>query len=107
MALRHILHADVVQDIIEEAQRAHELHREDSMISPLVTDGKRLAILMEEVGELATETLADVPGPNMYTEAIQVAAMAATWAEKIRRESIGKEGQPSGEDSHYPLDFRT
>ena len=89
--------AQTMLDAANEASRAHELHGIDSMLSPYSNDGKRLAILMEEVGEVATECIILPSGPNLYTELTQVAAMAMTWMEQIKRirgEVSGQESQP-------------
>jgi len=74
-----------------EATRAHLLHGEHSMLSPNYTSGDRLAILMEEVGEVAHELTYDQGGPGvgqgrkdeLVKELIQVAAMAASWGEAL------------------------
>jgi len=89
--MSRVISARVVFDVIHEAERAHELHGIDSMLSPDSTDGKRLAILMEEVGEVATECIMLPSGPNLETELAQVAAMAMTWLEAIRRDKESKQ----------------
>lgn len=72
-----------------EAERAHELHGETSMRSfePVALD--RLAILMEEVGEVGRVfnearhrgSVANLS--HLYSELVQVAAMAADWANAV------------------------
>jgi NTP pyrophosphatase (non-canonical NTP hydrolase) len=47
-------------------------------------DGKWAAILMEEVGEVATAILHNDP-KNLREELIQVAAVAAAWVEALDR----------------------
>lgn len=66
-----------------EATSAHLRHGEHSMLSPHYSNGDRLAILMEEVGEVAHELTYDQDGDRdkLVKELIQVAAMAATWVE--------------------------
>ncbi len=72
-----------------EATRAHLKHGEHSMLSPKRGDGDRLAILVEEVGEVAHELTYDASGPlvcprdELVRELIQVAAMAASWVEYL------------------------
>jgi hypothetical protein len=70
-----------------EATRAHLKHGEHSMLGKKYSSGDRLAILVEEVGEVAHELTYDSGGPGggrrdeLVKELIQVAAMAATWVE--------------------------
>jgi hypothetical protein len=66
-----------------EATRAHLKHGDHSMLGACYTSGDRLAILMEEVGEVAHELTYDQSGDRdkLVKELTQVAAMAATWVE--------------------------
>lgn len=72
-----------------EATRAHLKHGEHSMLGKHYSSGDRLAILVEEVGEVAHELTYDQGGPGvgagrrdeLVRELIQVAAMAASWVE--------------------------
>lgn len=66
-----------------EATRAHLKHGDNSMLGAHYTSGDRLAILMEEVGEVAHELTYDQDGDRdkLVKELIQVAAMAASWVE--------------------------
>jgi hypothetical protein len=74
-----------------EATRAHLKHGEYSMLGPNYSSGDRLAILVEEVGEVAHELTYDLGGPGvgegrreeLVKELIQVAAMAASWVEVL------------------------
>jgi hypothetical protein len=74
-----------------EATRAHLKHGEFSMCGPHYSASDRLAILMEEVGEVAHELTYDQGGPGvghydkdrLEKELIQVAAMAASWIEQL------------------------
>jgi hypothetical protein len=74
-----------------EATRAHLRHGDHSMLGVAVTESDRLAILTEEVGEVARELnedrLGNIP-PDEWRdrrvrELIQVAAMALTWVEHL------------------------
>ena len=71
-----------------EATRAHLKHREHSMLSPK-TDERRLAILTEEVGEVARELNdAAIDGrpadrDKLVRELIQAGAMCASWVEYL------------------------
>lgn len=73
-----------------EATRAHLRHGEHSMLGRHYSSGDRLAILVEEVGEVAHELTYDQGGPidvgrrdELVKELIQVAAMAASWVEYL------------------------
>jgi NTP pyrophosphatase (non-canonical NTP hydrolase) len=74
-----------------EATAAHAKHGEHSMLSQKHSSGERLAILVEEVGEVAHELTYDQGGPGvgegrrdeLVKELIQVAAMAASWVEYL------------------------
>jgi len=77
-----------------EATSAHLRHGVHSMLGPAYTSGQRLAILMEEVGEVAHELTYDAGGPGvgegdperLVRELVQVAAMALSWVEAIEGE---------------------
>jgi NTP pyrophosphatase (non-canonical NTP hydrolase) len=80
--------SDLTLDAIQaEATRAHLKHGEHSMMGRSHTGDRRLAILMEEVGEVARELNdAEIDGRpadrySLVKELIQVAAMAASWIE--------------------------
>ena len=68
-----------------EATGAHAKHGEHSMLGPGYSSGDRLAILVEEVGEVAHELTYDQDGDQdkLVKELIQVAAMALTWVEHL------------------------
>ena len=73
-----------------EATGAHAKHGEHSMLGVAVTESDRLAILTEEVGEVARELNEDRLGNlgddwkiRRVKELIQVAAMALTWVEHL------------------------
>ena len=68
-----------------EATRAYLKHGQHSMLGPDYSSGDRLAILVEEVGDVAQELTYDHGGgqrrDELVKELIQVAAMAASWVE--------------------------
>lgn len=74
-----------------EATHAHLKHGEYSMLGNHYSSSDRLAVLVEEVGEVAHELTYDQGGPGvgrydkgkLEKELIQVAAMAATWIEQL------------------------
>ena len=82
--------ADVYEEIRGERARAHAKHGAMSMESTPEMDLNRLAILLEEVGEVAKEFNEarnhNVPVDKvaLRKELIQVAAMATAWAEAIK-----------------------
>jgi hypothetical protein len=68
-----------------EATGAHAKHGIYSMLGAHYTEHERLAILVEEVGEVAHELTYDQDGDRdrLVRELIQVAAMALTWVEHL------------------------
>ncbi|HUK72221.1 MAG TPA: hypothetical protein VLW50_26215 [Streptosporangiaceae bacterium] len=89
---RPVLSGLTLAAIQAEATRAHIKHGEHSMLGTAYSSGERLAILMEEVGEVAHELTYDQGGAGegrrdeLVKELIQVAAMAATWIEYLEGE---------------------
>jgi NTP pyrophosphatase (non-canonical NTP hydrolase) len=79
----------IYADIDRERRRAHAKHGPSSMESMPVDAMLRYTILAEEVGEVAKE-FNDAAGDRrrvdldrLRTELVQVAAMAAAWADAI------------------------
>lgn len=69
-----------VKQVVAEIQRAHDKHGPESMASPRLQQGTRLAILVEEVGEVARAmTYDEGDEANLREELVQVAAMALSW----------------------------
>lgn len=79
--------AGIYQEIHDERRRAVVLHGISAMDSPYLHPGKRLAILVEEVGEVAKELCVGegepIDVPHLREELIQVAAMASAWADQL------------------------
>jgi NTP pyrophosphatase (non-canonical NTP hydrolase) len=79
----------VYEDVRDERKRAHEKHRATSMEAFPPDDMNRLAILTEEVGEVAKEFNEarhygrDVDLGRLRKELVQTAAMAVAWADAI------------------------
>jgi hypothetical protein len=81
----------VWDDVFAERMRDHELHGPASMEAMAWNDLRRLAVLTEEVGEVArwfnerprTTTTADVSLDALHSELVQVAAVAIAWADKV------------------------
>jgi hypothetical protein len=88
-AVRLVLSGLTLSAIQAEATRAHLKHGDNSMLGPNATDDRRLAILTEEVGEVARE-LNDaaidgrpVDRDKLVKELIQTGAMCASWVEAL------------------------
>jgi hypothetical protein len=70
----------VLLEVRNEILRAHAKHGQESMLSPMHSNGKRLAILGEEFGEICRALTYDNGSEaNKREELIQTAAMAAAW----------------------------
>lgn len=74
--------------VIDEVHHAHAKHGDNSMLSASIEDATRLAILVEEVGEVANclnerRLGADIDQPALMRELIQVAAVATGWTALI------------------------
>lgn len=82
----------VSNDVMDERFRQIRLYGEQQL-----SDGEFLAVLVEEVGEVAQslQVGSDASKPtdasNTYEELIQVSAVAQKWAEKILKESQQKQ----------------
>ena len=101
MTSKNLVLSELTLDAIQlEATEAHAQHGDRSMLGEGYTPHERLAILMEEVGEVAHELTYDQDGDRdkLVKELIQVAAMAATWVEHLEgagaqaRRRAGAEG---------------
>ena len=78
-ALARARRQDVLAEVGRERSRQEWL-RTAGAIGPVDTDGERLAVLVEEVGEVAR---AMNDGKGLREELIQVAAVAVAWVEAI------------------------
>lgn len=77
---------DVYRAIQLAREAAHAKHGPDSIEGQPADSPKWLAILTEEVGEVAHELTYDAEGGDILHELIQVAAVASAWADAIMRE---------------------
>ena len=66
-----------------EALRARCRHAERSVLSEGMTNGERLAILVEEVGDVARALTLHDDKTGLEVELIQLAAVAASWVEAL------------------------
>jgi NTP pyrophosphatase (non-canonical NTP hydrolase) len=111
--------ADIESIYIEvraERERAHAKHGATSMEAFPVDDMNRLAILMEEVGEVAREFNEarhddrPVDLPKLREELVQSATMAIAWADVIRQptcddcDDYGEVRHPNWGASNCPSD---
>ena len=82
----------IFEELRAERQRQEEKFGDNSMASPSLSDLQRLAILVEEVGEVAHALNEAALSPQdrsawlveMRRELIQVAAVAVAWCEVER-----------------------
>lgn len=79
----------VWNEVLAERVRAHRKHGDDSIESSAVGDLPMLAILVEEIGEVAHALTYDGPTEGLADELIQVMAVCSAWLDKVR------EGGPS------------
>ena len=82
---------DIVESVLEQASESHRRFGKESILGPGRTDLERLAVLMEEVGEVATEliyTFEDrlpLDEADITAELRQVAAVCLTWLQDLKR----------------------
>jgi NTP pyrophosphatase (non-canonical NTP hydrolase) len=84
----HLISANVLDNIRDEAQRAHDKKGADSMYWPRASNDRRLAVLAEETGEVARAINDGAAGTGtdlaaLRAELVQVAAMAATFIQSL------------------------
>lgn len=78
------IHPAIHTAIDLEFNRGHTKHHGLTPRSHKVGDLSSLVILVEEVGEVARALTYDEGDPDhLYAELVQVAAMAAAWAERL------------------------
>ena len=78
------LSSTTLDAISKEFARAWHKHDGHTPRSWTVGDHQSLIVLVEEVGEVARALTYDEGDPdNLYAELIQVATMAAAWAERL------------------------
>lgn len=84
---------NIYEEIGIERARAHVKHLHSSAEHLDVTDAKRLAVLMEEVGEVAKEfneareNGRPIDLKALRKELIQVASTASTWADNFPKDT--------------------
>lgn len=64
---------------------AHAKHNGRTPLSPSVSDWEKLAVVTEELGEVARCTTYDEGGDDrhLYTELVQLSTMASAWASAV------------------------
>lgn len=80
----------VLRDLLERYDRAIQKHGPYSLDGDEIDDMERLAALMEEVGEVARHLTYDHKNApdmeqNLYSELLDVANVAITWASVLYR----------------------
>lgn len=70
----------VIGDVLRERQRQEDLHAPQTCANPGMDAGAKLAVLIEEVGEVAK---AQLERGNLREELVHVAAVAIAWLESI------------------------
>jgi hypothetical protein len=82
-----ILSSDTLNAIEDETLRAWQKHRNHSMTNPNLPTMERLAILGEEFGEVCKALTYDSGegSDELKKELIQLATMAACWADCLRK----------------------
>lgn len=83
MQNKPILGADVLYELAAAASQADDKHKQNSILRLQANDPQWLAILTEEIGEVAHELTYDSDG-SLRDELIQVAAVAAAWAQALK-----------------------
>jgi hypothetical protein len=80
-------HAGALRDVHEERLRQDELVRTGKIpwdcCDPTAPEGYKLAVLTEEIGEVARAILEHDDPAHLRQELIQTAAVAVAWAESI------------------------
>jgi hypothetical protein len=79
-----LLSNGTLQAIQAENIKSQTKHGEKAMMNPNLTKGERLAIMGEEFGEVCTALTYDHRKngkDSLVTELLQLAAMAAVWAQ--------------------------
>jgi NTP pyrophosphatase (non-canonical NTP hydrolase) len=72
----------VLEDVVTERLRQDLLWQDNTCANMDKSDGDKMLVLSEEVGEVAKSSL-DNDRENLYAELIQVAAVAVAWAESL------------------------
>lgn len=78
------LNRQTIEAVQMEVLRSVRLWADKAMMNPALPDGKRLAILIEEVGEVAKALNEDMSADELIKELDQVAAMALSWRQVER-----------------------
>ena len=84
--------------ITAERERQEQIHPGKTAASLMVTPTGKLAILVEEVGEVARD-LCDGDLAHIETELIQVAAVAIAWLESIAYQRTLNDWRNPGPDA--------
>jgi NTP pyrophosphatase (non-canonical NTP hydrolase) len=75
------------REVMQARRAAHEKHGADSIEAAPADSPRWLAILVEEIGEVANALTYDGPKENLRAELIDVLAVGSAWAAAIDREA--------------------
>lgn len=101
-----LLSYDTIRAVHLEAIRAHQKHGDMSILNPGISDGVKLAALVEEVGEVAKELTYDTHNGReaLLKELIQVANVALSWYESETQQTWTMEhGQHTALPEEMPI----
>ena len=73
------------REVLQARLKAHEKHGSDSIEAQPPASPNWLAILVEEVGEVANVLTYDGPKGNLRAELVDVLAVASAWVSAIDR----------------------
>ena len=75
------------REVLQARQAAHEKHGDDSIEAEPATSPRWLAILVEEIGEIANALTYDGPKGNLRAELIDALAVGSAWLSAIDRDA--------------------
>lgn len=83
-----LLPPGVIRAVQDEAYRAHIKHGDHSLLGDGLTPCERLAVLVEEVGEVAKTLTYDQDPQGLADELVQVASVALSWYTWLIRQRV-------------------
>lgn len=92
---------ETIDALQTEVLRSVRLWGDKAMMNPDMPEGRRLPILVEEVGEVAKAINENMPAEELVKELDQVGAMALSWAQIVRNK-INAENGIAGTSSMQP-----
>ena len=77
---------ELYREVLHARHAAHVKHGDNSIEMEPADSPRWLAILVEEVGEIANTLTYDGDHTKTYSELMDTLAVASAWAERIKRE---------------------